>query len=59
LSVSLYANFQQESGPEELPDPISILIADFAIDTGIKNLAGALEDTLGVGLELASTRQGA
>jgi hypothetical protein len=29
LSVSLYANFQQESGPEELPDPISILIADF------------------------------
>jgi hypothetical protein len=24
LSVSLYANFQQESGPEELPDPMQI-----------------------------------
>lgn len=53
LSVSLYANFQQESGPEELPDPISILIADFANKTGNENLTGALEDTLGVGLELA------
>lgn len=53
LSVSLYANFQQESGPEELPDPVSILIADFANDAGNENLAGALEDTLGVGLELA------
>jgi hypothetical protein len=53
LSVSLYANFQQESGPEELPDPVSILIADFANNTGNENLAGALEDTLSVGLELA------
>ncbi len=53
LSVSLYANFQQKSGPEELPDPVSILIADFANNTGNENLAGALEDTLGVGLELA------
>jgi hypothetical protein len=53
LSVSLYANFQQESGPEELPDPVSILIADFANNTGNENLTGALEDTLGVGIELA------
>jgi hypothetical protein len=26
LSVSLYANFQQESGPEELPDPMILQI---------------------------------
>jgi tetratricopeptide (TPR) repeat protein len=53
LSVSLYANLQRDSGPEELPEPVSILIADFANDSGNKNLSGALEDTLGVGLELA------
>lgn len=53
LSVSLYANIQRDSGPEELPEPVSILIADFANDTANENLSGALEDTLGVGLELA------
>jgi tetratricopeptide (TPR) repeat protein len=53
LGVSLYANLQQESGPVELPDPVSILIADFADNIGNENLAGALEDTLGMGLELA------
>jgi tetratricopeptide (TPR) repeat protein len=53
LSVSLYANLQHESGPEELPDPVSILIADFTNNTGNEHLAGALEDTLGIGLELA------
>ncbi len=53
LSVSLYANLQQEPGPEELPDPVSILVADFTNNTGNEHLAGALEDTLGLGLELA------
>jgi hypothetical protein len=50
LSLSLYANFRSVPDPAELPDPVSILIADFANDTGNELFAGVLEDTLRIGI---------
>lgn len=53
LSISLYVNFRPASNPSEIPDPVSILIADFANETGNDLYTGVLEDTLRVGVEVA------
>ena len=52
LSLSLYANLPSRSEPEELPDPVSILIADFANGTGNEIYSGVLEDALRIGVEV-------
>lgn len=54
LVFSLYLNFSRPSGPVVQPDPISILIADFANDTGEPLFDGTLEQTLSIGIEGAS-----
>lgn len=53
LSLSLYANFRPDSTQEQVPDPVSILIADFSNETGNELFTGVLEDTLRVGVEFA------
>jgi len=53
LSVSLYANLRSPADSARLPDPVSILIADFANDTGNELFTGVLEDTLRIGVEVA------
>jgi tetratricopeptide (TPR) repeat protein len=50
LLLSLYGNFRD---PDALPEPLSILIADFENETGSDLFSGVLEATLGVGLEVA------
>lgn len=50
LSLSLYANVR---GPDESPESVSILIADFDNRTGSDLFTGVLEETLRIGLEVA------
>lgn len=50
LLLSLHGNFRD---PDVLPEPVSILIADFENETGSDLFSGVLEATLGVGLEVA------
>lgn len=54
LSISLYANFRPASALLEMPDPVSILIADFENNTGNVLFTGVLEDTLRLGVEVAA-----
>lgn len=54
LVFSLYLNFSRTGGPVEQPDPISILIANFANSTGEPLFDGTLEQTLSIGIEGAS-----
>jgi tetratricopeptide (TPR) repeat protein len=54
LVFALYMNFSRTGGPVEQPDPISILIADFANSTGEPLFDGTLEQTLSIGIEGAS-----
>ncbi|MCW8844927.1 MAG: tetratricopeptide repeat protein [Gammaproteobacteria bacterium] len=53
LSFSLYMNFTRKGGPivEAIPDPVSILIADFNNETGETIFSGTLEQSLALGLE--------
>lgn len=53
LSLSLYANLRSPADPAMLPDPVSILIADFENDTGNELFTNVLEDTLRIGIEAA------
>jgi tetratricopeptide (TPR) repeat protein len=54
LVFSLYVNFTRTGEPVEQPDPVSILIADFANATGEPLFDGTLEQTLSIGIEGAS-----
>ncbi|MGI9262335.1 MAG: TIR domain-containing protein [Woeseiaceae bacterium] len=51
LAYSVYLNIT--SGPEEVIDPVSVLIADFDNQTGDPQLDGSLEQALQIGLEVA------
>jgi len=51
LSLSLYANLRSPPDSLVLPDPVSILIADFTNDSGNELFTGVLEDTLRIGIE--------
>ncbi|MCJ7557642.1 MAG: hypothetical protein MUP90_12120, partial [Gammaproteobacteria bacterium] len=53
LSFSLYMNFTRKGGSEveSIPDPVSILIADFNNETGEAIFSGTLEQSLALGLE--------
>ena len=50
LLLSLYGNFRDPDAP---PEAVSILISDFDNQTGSDLFSGVLEETLGVGLEVA------
>jgi tetratricopeptide (TPR) repeat protein len=53
LSFSLFMNFTRQGGSEvdEIPDPVSILIANFDNATGESIFSGTLEQSLALGLE--------
>jgi tetratricopeptide (TPR) repeat protein len=51
LVFSVYLNVTTTSGPEEQPDPVSVLIADFSNGTGDSIFDGTLEQTFGIGIE--------
>ena len=50
LALSIYGNFRQAPEP---PQSISILIADFQNESGNELFSGIIEESLGVGLEVA------
>jgi len=50
LMLSLYGNFR---APDVALEAVSILISDFDNDTGSDLFSGVLEETLGIGLEVA------
>ncbi|RLA34118.1 MAG: hypothetical protein DRR15_09465 [Gammaproteobacteria bacterium] len=51
LAYSVYLNIT--SGPEEIIDPVSVLIADFDNQTGDPLFDGSLEQAFQIGLEIA------
>ncbi len=53
LSFSLFMNFTRQGGTEveEIPEPVSILIANFDNTTGESIFSGTLEQSLSLGLE--------
>ena len=52
LGLSVYGNLRQAPEPQQSV-PISILIADFQNDSGNALFSGIIEESLGVGLEVA------
>ncbi len=51
LAFSVYLNLTATSGPAPQPDPVSLLIADFANKTGDPIFDGTLEQAFSIGIE--------